>query len=122
MLYEEGGVIMGIELSAIHWIYLTFIVLIILFMLFRKDTSIICVIGIFAIALVATGSLSASISGIFNSFVFAIKELLPIILVISIIVSMSKSMLDTGINDVMITPFSKLIKSPNLAFWLIGIL
>ncbi|KHD85883.1 hypothetical protein G4D61_02715 [Bacillus ginsengihumi] len=113
---------MGIELSAIHWIYLTFIVLIILFMLFRKDTSIICVIGIFAIALVATGSLSASISGIFNSFVFAIKELLPIILVISIIVSMSKSMLDTGINDVMITPFSKLIKSPNLAFWLIGIL
>ncbi|MGG4039212.1 hypothetical protein [Heyndrickxia ginsengihumi] len=113
---------MGIELSAIHWIYLTFIVLIILFMLFRKDTSIICVIGIFAIALVATGSLSASISGIFNSFVFAIKELLPIILVISIIVSMSKSMLDTGINDVMITPFSKLIKSPKLAFWLIGIL
>ncbi|MGG3691267.1 hypothetical protein [Heyndrickxia ginsengihumi] len=113
---------MGIELSAIHWIYLTFIVLIILFMLFRKDTSIICVIGIFAIALVVTGSLSASISGIFNSFVFAIKELLPIILVISIIVSMSKSMLDTGINDVMITPFSKLIKSPNLAFWLIGIL
>ncbi|WP_018662358.1 hypothetical protein [Heyndrickxia acidiproducens] len=113
---------MGIDLTAVHWVYLTFILLIILMMLLKKDTTIVCIAGIFGIALIATGSVAASISGIFTSFVYAIKELLPIILVISIIVSMSKSLLDTGINDMMVAPFTKLIKGPNLAFWVIGLL
>lgn len=112
---------MNFDLTSIHWIYLAFIVLIILFMIFKRDTTIICVAGIFLIALTATGSLTASISSVFNSFIYAITELLSIILVISIIVSMSKSLMETGINDVMIYPFTKLIKSPSLAYWIIGI-
>lgn len=113
---------MGIDLTAIHFVYLMFILFIILMMVLKKDTSLVCIAGIFIIAWIATGSFTASVSGIFTSFVFAIKELLPIILVISIIVSMSRSMLDTGINDVMVAPFAKLIKGPNLAFWIIGFL
>ncbi|MBB2481187.1 hypothetical protein H5P36_13410 [Bacillus sp. APMAM] len=112
---------MNIDISSIHWIYLAFIVLIILFMIFKRDTTIVCIAGIFLIALTATGSLTASISSVFNSFIYAITELLSIILVISIIVSMSKSLMETGINDVMIYPFTKLIKSPTLAYWIIGI-
>jgi hypothetical protein len=112
---------MGIDLTALHWIYLVFIGLIILFMIFRKDTTIICIVGIFSIALVATGSLSGSISSVFNSFIFAITELLSTILVISIIVAMSKGLTVTGINDVMIRPFTKFIRTPALAYWTIGI-
>ncbi|MGV3466952.1 MAG: hypothetical protein ACO1OT_16875 [Heyndrickxia sp.] len=112
---------MNIDLTSVHWIYLAFIVLIILFMVFKRDTTIVCIAGIFLIALTATGSLTASISSVFNSFIYAITELLSIILVISIIVSMSKSLMETGINDVMIYPFTKLIKSPTLAYWIIGI-
>ncbi|MBS4171962.1 hypothetical protein [Bacillus sp. FJAT-49736] len=112
---------MHFDLTSVHWIYLAFIVLIILFMVFKRDTTIICITGIFLIALAATGSLTASISSIFTSFIYAITELLSIILVISIIVSMSKSLMETGINDVMIYPFTKLIKSPTLAYWIIGI-
>jgi hypothetical protein len=48
--------------------------------------------------------------------------LLPTILVISIIVAMSKVLTTTGVNDVMISPFSKLIRTPTLAYWTIGIL
>jgi hypothetical protein len=66
---------MKIDLTALHWIYLVFIGLI-LFMVFRKDTTIVCILGIFSIALVATGSLSGSISSVFNSFIFAITELI----------------------------------------------
>jgi TRAP-type C4-dicarboxylate transport system permease large subunit len=110
------------DLTSIHWIYLAFIVLIILFMIFKRDTTIVCIAGIFLIALTATGSITASISSIFTSFIYAITELLSIILVISIIVSMSKSLMETGINDVMISPFTKFIKSPGLAYWIIGIL
>ena len=113
---------MIVELTALHWIYVTFIVLIIGFMIMRRDTTIICIAGIFLIALVATGSLSHSVSSIFNSFSYAITELLSTILVISIIVAMSHTLTATGINDVMISPFTKLIRNPTLAYWTIGIL
>ena len=109
------------ELTALHWIYVVFIALIIGFMVKRRDTTLICIIGIFLLALVATGSLASSISGIFNSFIFAITELMSTILIISIIVAMSTVLTKSGINDVMIAPFAKFIKNPTLAFWVIGI-
>ncbi|MDP1417741.1 hypothetical protein Q8G35_04895 [Peribacillus simplex] len=112
---------MEMELTALHWIYVVFIALIIGFMVKRRDTTLICIIGIFLLALVATGSLASSISGIFNSFIFAITELMSTILIISIIVAMSTVLTRSGINDVMIAPFAKFIKNPTLAFWVIGI-
>jgi hypothetical protein len=118
----KGGYCMLVELSALHWIYVVFIALIIGFMVKRRDTTLICILGIFLIAITATGSLSSSVSSIFNSFIYAITELLSTILVISIIVAMSKTLTSTGINDVMISPFTKLIRNPSLAYWTIGIL
>lgn len=113
---------MGVELTAIHWIYVLFIVFIIGFMVMKRDTTLVCIAGIFLIAITATGSLSGSISSIFTSFIFAITELLSTILVISIIVAMSRTLTTTGINDVMISPFTRLIRTPALAYWTIGIL
>ena len=112
---------MGIELTALHFIYVLFIVLIIGFMVFKRDTTLICIVGIFAIAIAATGSLTGSIISIFSGFVYAITELLPTILVISIIVAMSKTLTSTGINDVMISPVARFIRTPALAYWIIGI-
>ncbi|MGD6941620.1 hypothetical protein ACQCT6_06275 [Cytobacillus gottheilii] len=113
---------MGVELTLLHWIYVLFIIAIIGFMVMRRDTTIVCIVGIFLIAIAASGSLSASVSSIFSSFIYAITELLPTILIISIIVAMSKTLTKTGINDVMISPFAKFIKTPALAYWTIGIL
>lgn len=113
---------MGIELTALHWIYVLFILLIIYFMVRRLDTTLISILGIFVIAIVATGNFTSSISSIFNSFVFAITELLSTILIISIIVAMSRVLTKTGINEVMIAPFTKIIKNPTLGFWTIGLL
>ncbi|MEK4627163.1 MAG: hypothetical protein ABS944_10235 [Solibacillus sp.] len=113
---------MGIELTALHWIYVAFIVLIIIFMVRRLDTTIISILGIFVLSFVATGNLTASISGVFNSFIYAITELLSTILIISIIVAMSRVLTKTGINEVMIAPFTKIIKNPSLGFWTIGLL
>ncbi|MBA4535680.1 hypothetical protein H1Z61_00665 [Bacillus aquiflavi] len=112
---------MGIELTITHWIYLIFIGFIIGFMVFRKDTTLICMIGIFLISILTTKSLDASISSIFNGFIYAITELLSTILIISIIVAMSNILIATGINDIMIAPFTKLIRTPVLAYWVIGI-
>ncbi|MGM9986417.1 MAG: hypothetical protein ACI35O_04225 [Bacillaceae bacterium] len=112
---------MVVQLTSLHWVFLLFIVLIILAMFFRKDTSIISILGVFLLAFLATSSLTKSVAGIFNSFIYAIGELLPTILVISLIVALSKVLTDTGVNDTMITPFSKIIKTPTLAYWTIGI-
>ena len=113
---------MGIELNVLHWIYLIFIVLIIAVMVMKRDTSLVCILGIFLLGLFATDSLYQSVMGIFNSFIFAIKELIGTILIISIITAMSKVLLETGINEIMVSPFTRLIKTPTLAYWVIGIL
>ncbi len=90
-------------------------------MIIRRDTTIICIIGIFLLSFTATSSLTGSISGVFSSFIYAITELLPTILIISIIVSMSKALITTGVNDMMISPFARFIKTPTLAYWVIGL-
>lgn len=111
-----------VELTTLHLIFSLFLGFIILFLITRQDTSLICIAGVFALALVATGTLTGSISGIFNSFSYAIKELTPTILVISVIVAMSKVLEQTGIIDVMVKPFEKLMKNANVTFWVVGIL
>ena len=113
---------MAIQLSLLHWVYLLFTFLILGFMVAKRDTSLVCIIGIFLLAIIATSSLSQSIMTIFNSFIFAIVELLGTILIISIIVGMSSILTKTGISQVMVSPFSRFIKTPTLAYWVIGIL
>lgn len=109
-------------LVSLHWVYLTFIVLIIGFMVRRRDTTILCIAGIFLLGLIATGSLPKSVSGVFSSFIYAIKELLGTILIISIIAALSRVLTRSGINEAMISPFARLIRSPAMAYWIIGIL
>lgn len=113
---------MNIELTALHWVYLTLILLIIINMIMKRDTSLVSIAGVFAIGLIATGSLYASVMGIFNSFILAITELMGTILIISVITGMSKVMLKTGVNEFMVYPFTKLIRTPSMSYWVIGIL
>ncbi|NMI02637.1 hypothetical protein HF638_01515 [Paenibacillus sp. SZ31] len=113
---------MNIQLTSLHYVYLAFIVLIIAVMIRRRDTTIICVAGIMTIGLLATETLSGSVSGIFSSFIYATKELLSTIFIISIIVAMSRVLIRTGINEVMVTPVTRFIRSPQLAYWGIGLI
>ncbi|MDF2633823.1 MAG: hypothetical protein K0R78_697 [Pelosinus sp.] len=110
-----------IELTSLHWMFTSFILLIILTMVMRRDTSLVCILGIFLIGYVAKGSLNQAVIGIFNSFVYAINELSGTILVISLIVAMSKALLHTGVNEIMVEPFAKVIRTPSMAYWIIGL-
>ncbi|AJQ28960.1 hypothetical protein [Pelosinus fermentans] len=109
------------ELTSLHWIFTSFILLIILTMTMRRDTSLICIIGIFLMGYVATGTLNQAVIGIFNSFVYAINELSGTILIISLIVAMSKALLHAGVNEIMVEPFVRIIRTPGMAYWLIGL-
>ncbi|WP_243633266.1 hypothetical protein [Paenibacillus xerothermodurans] len=113
---------MAVMLVSLHWVYLLFILLIIAFMIMRRDTAIVCIAGIFILGLLATLSLYQAVSGLFFSFIYAMKELLGTILIISIIAAMARALTVNGINETMIAPFARLIRTPALAYWLIGIL
>jgi TRAP-type C4-dicarboxylate transport system permease large subunit len=111
----------NLTLTPLHYIYLIFIIVIILAMVKKKDISLLCILGIFILGLVGTGSMYKSIMGVFNSFVYATKELMPTIFIISIISAMSNTLMDSGINDEMVSPFKGVIKNYWIAYWVIGI-
>ncbi|MGG6311437.1 hypothetical protein [Paenibacillus macerans] len=112
----------GIELSVIHYVYLAFIVFIMALLIKRRDTTMICVAGIFTLGLLATETLSGSVSGIFNSFIYATKELMGTIMIISIIVAMSRVLIRTGINETMVAPLTRFLRTPAMAYWGIGLI
>lgn len=111
-----------IALTSLHWVYLAFILFIMAMLVMRRDTMLVCVLGVLALGLIATDSLGSSVSGIFNSFIYAIKELIGTILIISIIVSMSRILIRTGINEAMVAPLTRFIRTPAMAYWGIGII
>ncbi|AHV99570.1 hypothetical protein [Paenibacillus sabinae] len=113
---------MGIQLTAIHYVYLAFIVFIMALLIRRRDTTMICVAGIFVLGLLATETLGGSVSGVFNSFVYATKELMGTIMIISIIVAMSRVLMITGINETMVSPLTRFLRTPAMAYWGIGII
>lgn len=113
---------MGIQLTAIHYVYLAFIVFIMALLIKRRDTTMICVAGIFVLGILATETLGGSISGVFNSFVYATKELMGTIMIISIIVAMSRVLMITGINETMVSPLTRFLRTPAMAYWGIGII
>lgn len=112
---------MKVDLSALHYIFMIFTLLILVVMIRKRDTTLVCIAGIFLLAIVATGFPSTGVMTIFNSFIFAITELLGTILIISVIVAMSTILSKSGINEIMISPFTRFIKTPTLAYWIIGI-
>ncbi|NBD22527.1 hypothetical protein [Paenibacillus glycinis] len=113
---------MELHLVPLHWVYLAFIVLILGVLIKRRDTTLVCVVGIFALGLIATDSLSGSVSGIFNSFIYATQQLIGTIFIISIIVAMSRILIRTGINEIMVEPLTRFMRTPALAFWGIGLI
>lgn len=111
----------NVTLMPIHYVYLVFIIVLIIAMIKRKDISLLCILGIFILGLIGTQSIYKSIMGVFNSFVYAAKELMPTIFIISIITAMSNALIDSGVNDEMISPFKGMIKNYWIAYWVIGI-
>lgn len=103
-------------LSTIHFIYIFFTILILISIFRKKDITIVCVFGVLSIALYSSKSIPLSIISVFNGFLYAITELLPIILIISIITAFSKLLSVTGINEAIVSPLSKLIKNKYIAY------
>jgi len=110
-----------VELTLAHWVYAFFIVAVLVTMAMRKETPIVCIVASFVLAWVVTGSFVKAVQAVFNSLTVAFTELLGIIAIISIIVAMAKMLEETGLAEIMFRPVQRLLVSPEIAFWVMGI-
>lgn len=109
-----------VELTAAHWVYAIFIVLILLTMALRRETPIVCLIGSLLLAWVITGNLVKAVQAVFNAITVAFSELLGVVVIISLIVAMAKMLEETGMAEMMFRPIQKMMISPVAAFWVMG--
>ena len=93
-----------VELTAVHWIYLLGIIVVLVTMTLRLETPLVCIIAAFVLAWVSTGNLIQAVQAVFNAVQVAFSELLGIVLIISIIVAMAKMLEETGIAEMMFAP------------------
>jgi hypothetical protein len=109
-----------VEITAAHWVYAIFIVLVLITMALKRETPLICIIGSFILSWVVTRNLVKAVQAIFNSITIAFSELLGIVVIISIIVAMAKMLEETGLAEMMFRPVRGLLKSPGVAYWVMG--
>jgi hypothetical protein len=109
-----------VEITAAHWVYAIFVLLILITMALRRETPLVCIIGSLLLSWVITGNLVKAVQAVFNSITVAASELLGIVVIISLIVAMAKMLEETGLAETMFRPVQGMIKSPGIAFWVMG--
>lgn len=110
------------ELTAIHYIYIFFVLVIFIALLIKKDIVIPCIIGIFAIGFSYSGSIIFAVQTIYNTILYAGNEFWGVIVIISLVMAMSKSLSDVGADEMMIAPIKRLMKRETHAFFVVGFL
>ena len=108
-------------LTAAHWVYAAFVLLIFVFLALKRDTSVIAIIGLFLIGWITLGTPIGGLQTIFNGMVRAGVVLLDVVFIISVVVALSKGMEKIGALQLMVSPFKKLMRGPRVAFWVVGI-
>jgi TRAP-type C4-dicarboxylate transport system permease large subunit len=109
-----------VELTAAHWVYAFFIVLILLTMALKRETPLVCIIASLVLSWVITGDLIKAVQAVFNAITVAASDLLGIVVIISLIVAMAKMLEETGIAEIMFRPVQGIMKTPAVAFWVMG--
>ena len=108
-------------LTGAHYIYILFMVIVLVTMILKKDVIIPCILGIFCLGLFYTHNIAGSLGAVFNSFIVSLNELGSIILIISIMVALSKTLEKNKAINYMVKPFSRFIKNPTSAFFVTGL-
>lgn len=108
-------------LTSLHYLYIVMVVIILAIMLMKKDIVIPCIIGIFAMGYLYSGSAVTAIQSIFNTIIYAGNEFWGIIVIISLVVAMSKALQEVGSDVLIMSPIKKVMISPTMAFWGVGL-
>lgn len=109
------------ELTILHWIYLAVVLCVIGLMIFRRDVVLPSLLGIFVIGVIwHHGSLIKGAQTVFSALQRAGSDLFDIMLVISLMVAMLKSLQSMGADALMVAPAKKLMKKPVISYWVLA--
>jgi len=111
----------AIQLTAAHWVYALFVILIFVALAMRKDTSVVALVGMFLLGWILLGSPIGGLQAIFNGMLRSGVVLLDIVFIISIVVSLAKGLEGMGALYLMVRPARQLMRNPALAFWITGV-
>lgn len=108
-------------LSSLHYLYMIMVVIILVIMLMKKEIVIPCIIGIFAMGFLYSGSPVFAVQSIFNTVIYSGNEFWGVIVIISLVVAMSKALQAVGADVLIMSPIKKLMVNQTMAFWGIGV-
>jgi len=108
-------------LTSLHYLYIIMVVIILLIMLMKKEIVIPCIIGIFAMGFLYSGSAVFAVQSIFNTIIYSGNEFWSIIVIISLVVAMSKALQEVGADVLIMSPIKKIMVNQTMAFWAIGV-
>jgi hypothetical protein len=109
-----------VNLGVIHYTYLIMVVLLIVIICFKKDVVLPCIIGIAIIGYISSGNILKALQIVFMSILVSAKQFIDIIIIIALVYAMSKALREIGVDELMIRPISGLIKSRDMAFFILG--
>ncbi|WP_077611470.1 citrate transporter [Clostridium sp. Marseille-P2415] len=107
-------------LTPLHYIYLIGVIVILAVMVLRKDTPLVCIAFLFLLGLVGLRSVTGGIMTVFNAILYASREFMDIIATIALVTALSKCLKDLGSDYLMMIPMSKIMKSPSITWWILG--
>lgn len=111
-----------IVLTAAHWVYAFFVLLVFLSIATKIDTAIVAVVGMFILGWLTVGTPIAGLQSIFKGITTAGVVLIEVVAIISIVVGMAKALEPMGVMILMVRPFKKFLRTPTLTWWVTGIL
>ncbi len=108
-------------LTPMHYLYLIGVIVILSVMVLRKDTLLVCIGFLFLLGVAGLGTVTGGIMTVFNAILYASKEFMEIIATIALVISLSRCLKDLGSDYLMMAPMSKIMKSPSITWWILGL-
>ena len=108
-------------LTPLHYIYLIGVIVILAVMICRKDTPLVCIAFLFLLGFTGLGTITGAIQVVFNSILYAAIQFMEIIATIALVTALSKCLADLGSDYLLMRPMSKIMSSPSVTWWILGI-
>ena len=111
----------SVVLTPLHYTYLIGVIVILAVMVLRRDTPAVCIGFLFLLGVIGLGSVTGGIMTVFNAVLYAAKEFMEVIATIALVTALSKCLKDLGSDYLMMVPMSKIMKTPSVTWWILGL-
>ena len=109
-----------VTLTSLHIAYIIITVAVLAALLLKKEIVLPCALGILVIGYLYQGSIVGAVQTLYKAIINSCIELLGIIVVIALVVAMSRAMVASGADQMLMRPVCRIIRTRNSAFWAFG--